>query len=40
VKIDPEEREGQAPLDHLARRILGIEAGDTIEVRRLSAGRT
>ena len=36
VKIDPEEREGQAPLDHLARRILGIEAGDTIVVRCLS----
>jgi len=40
VRVDPEEREEQVPLDRLARRILGIEAGGTVQVQRLSVRRT
>ena len=36
VKVDPGAPPGQVPLDHLARRILGVEAGGTVEVRRLA----
>jgi N-methylhydantoinase B len=36
VKLDPEERELEVPLDRLARRILGVDMGETVEVRRLS----
>jgi N-methylhydantoinase B len=34
--IDPDLRESGVPLDGLARRILGAEAGDLIELRRLA----
>jgi len=36
VKLDGGTPDDQVPLDSLARRILGIEAGATIELRRLS----
>jgi N-methylhydantoinase B len=35
VTLDSGERESRVPLDALARRILGVEAGDTVELRRL-----
>jgi N-methylhydantoinase B len=36
VTLDSDAREGGVPLDHLARRILGVEAGDTVLLRRLA----
>jgi hypothetical protein len=36
VTLDSDERDSQVPLDALARRILGIEAGDMVELRRLA----
>ena len=36
VKIDADQPDDQVPLDLLARRILGVEAGATVELRRLS----
>ncbi len=36
VKVDAGEPDDQVPLDPLARRILGVENGATIELRRLS----
>jgi N-methylhydantoinase B len=36
VKLDGGTPDDQVPLDSLARRILGVEAGATIELRRLS----
>jgi N-methylhydantoinase B len=36
VKLDAGQRDSQALLDSLARRILGVSAGDTVELRRLA----
>ena len=36
VRLDPDERPGQVPLDGLGRRILGVEAGEIIGLRRLA----
>ncbi len=35
VKLDPEVGDAVIGLDSLGRRILGIESGDTVELRRL-----
>jgi N-methylhydantoinase B len=36
VKLDPEAQDAGIGLDSLARRILGVEPGDSVELRRLS----
>jgi len=39
VKLDPDAPDDQVPLDSLARRILGLEPGGAVEVRRLATAR-
>jgi hypothetical protein len=36
VKIDGDTPDDQVPLDSLARRILGVDPGATVELRRLA----
>jgi N-methylhydantoinase B len=39
VRVDPAAPDGRAPLDSLGRRILGVSAGELIEIRRLATPR-
>ena len=36
VKLDEDEQDSHVPLDSLGRRILGVDAGDMVELRRLA----